>query len=35
VYAAKDFPGMSETSHLAEQLKKLGAVGIRTRAGKP
>jgi hypothetical protein len=25
---------MSETSHLAEQLKKLGAVGIRTRPGK-
>lgn len=31
VYAAKDFPGMRETPYLTEQLKGLGAVGIKTR----
>lgn len=31
VYAAKDFPGMRETPYLTEQLKGLGAGGIKTR----
>ena len=31
VYAAKDFPGMTPTPFLAEQLKLLGASGIRSR----
>lgn len=31
VYAAKDFPGMRETPYLTEQLKELGAGGIKTR----
>ena len=31
VYAAKDFPGMRETPYLTEQLKGLGASGIKTR----
>ncbi|KAK2755784.1 hypothetical protein FQN54_005934 [Arachnomyces sp. PD_36] len=31
VYAAKDFPGMRETPYLTEQLKGLGAAGLKTR----
>ena len=34
VYAAKDFPGMSPTPYLAEQLKILGASGIKSRGAK-
>lgn len=34
VYAAKDFPGMSPTPHLARQLKMLGATGIKLRGAK-
>lgn len=34
VYAAKDFPGMSPTPYLAEQLKLLGASGIKSRGTK-
>jgi hypothetical protein len=34
VYLAKDFPGMLPTPFLAQQLKMLGARGIRSRAAR-